>query len=52
MEIMLLVNRKIENMIGNSILMLKYLDMEKRELKMVLLWLFIVRGMKINSLKQ
>ena len=44
-------NKRIEITNGNSIQMLMCLDMEKRELKMELPWLFMLKGMKINSQK-
>lgn len=46
------VNRKTEIMNGNSTLMATFLDMVKRELKMELLWLSMLRDMITNSLKQ
>jgi len=44
-------NKRTEIMNGNSILMHTFLDMVKRELKMVQLWLFTLNDMKINSQK-
>lgn len=46
------VNRKTETTNGNSTLMATFSDMVKRELKMELPWLFMLRDMKTNSQKQ
>ena len=45
------VNRSVEIMNGNSIQMRMFSGTVKRELKMELLWPYMLNAMKINSLK-